>query len=106
MPTKYDVFAKLIKKSPCKESALEFKSEVFVQLKELTKMNWIKENENVFTPSKNNQTIAAFNIIKYCLKNNLDYNLFFSKNMPTILKKLIGTLITLLTHHDIRTSDI
>ena len=89
MPTKYDVFAKLIEKSPCKESELGFKSEVYVQLKELVKNNWVKEQNNFYSPVKNNKTLFAFKIIKYSLKNNLDYNIFFSKNTSLILEELI-----------------
>jgi fido (protein-threonine AMPylation protein) len=89
MPTKYDVFAKLIEKSPCRESELGFKTEVFVQLKELVKLGWVKEQNKSYAPIKNNKTIYAFKIIKYCIKNNLDYNLFFSKNMSLILNELI-----------------
>lgn len=89
MPTKYDVFAKLIEKSPCKETELGFKTKVFTQLNELVKLRWAKEQNNSYAPIKNNKTTYAFKIIKYCIKNNLDYNLFFSKNMPLILNELI-----------------
>ncbi|MCC7574165.1 Fic family protein [Candidatus Woesearchaeota archaeon] len=92
MPTKYDVFAKLIEKSPCRESELGFKSEVYVQLKNLVKIGWVKEQNKFYVPIKNNKTFYAFKTIKYCLKNNLDYNLFFSKNMPLILTDLIKNL--------------
>ena len=90
MPTKYDVFAELIEKSPCKESELGFKSEVYVHLKELVKKNWVKKQNNIYSPIKNEKTTYAFKIIKYCLKNNLNYNPFFSKNLPFIIKELIN----------------
>ena len=89
MPTKYDVFAELIEKSPCKESELGFKTEVYVQLKELIKQGLVREQNKTYAPIKNTKTLHAFKIIKYCLKNNLNYNRFFSKNTPLILTELI-----------------
>ncbi len=116
MPTQYDVFAKLIEKSPCRESDLGFKTEVYVQLKKLREAGWITKQNNLYAPRKQPKTIYAFKIIQYCLKNNLDYNLFFSKNMPRIIEELIkhapvlrptklknnkdiGTILTYLEEH-------
>jgi len=88
MPTTYDVFAKLIEKAPCKESMLNFSYPVSKQLAHLKANNWIMESKGVYTIVKNKTTTAAFDIIKYCLKNNLDYNMFFSKNIPKIILAL------------------
>lgn len=89
MPTKYDVFAKLIEKAPCKESELDFKRSVYTHLQELIRIGWVKVHNNKYTPIKNTKTKKAFAIIKYCIKNNLDYNTFFSRNMPKIMNELI-----------------
>ena len=41
-----------------------------------------------YTPINNNSTTEIFGIIKYCLKNGLNYNKFFSKNMRFVLSEL------------------
>jgi len=92
MPTKYDVFAELIERAPCKAKDLFFKVPIYNHLKSLVKLGWIKESKQKYFPIKNTKTIPAFNIIKYCLKNGLDYNLFFSKNAVVIIKKIFSSV--------------
>jgi len=88
MPTKYDVFAEVIEKAPCKPRDLPFKVPIYSHLKSLIGMGWIEESHGVYAPRKNSNTIPAFNIIKYCLKNGLDHNVFFSRNAFEILIEL------------------
>lgn len=90
MPTKYDVFAELIEKAPCTASKLPFKTPIYAHLKALVHENLIKKESTKYTPVKNNKSQAIFSIIKYCLKNGLDYNLMLSKNTPNIIQKLFS----------------
>jgi hypothetical protein len=90
MPTKYDVFAELIELAPCKAKDLPFKTPIYNHLKSLIEIKWIKKSNQKYVPIKNKKTISAFNIIKYCLKNGLDYNKFFSKNTFNIIKEIIS----------------
>ncbi len=88
MPTKYDVFAEVIEKAPCTESELNFRTSVTKQLEELQKVKWVKRIGKIYTPIKSNATTQALAIITYCLKNNLNHNHFFSKNIPLIITQL------------------
>ncbi|MCF7872471.1 Fic family protein [Candidatus Woesearchaeota archaeon] len=90
MPTKYDVFAELIEKAPCTASKLPFKTPIYSHLKSLIKENLIKKDSTKYIPVKNNKSQAIFSIIKYCLKNGLDYNLILSKNTPKIIQELFS----------------
>ncbi len=88
MPTKYDVFAMIIEHAPCKAKDLQFKTPVYAHLNSLVEIGWIKKSRGLYIPVKNKSTTHAFKIIKYCLKNGLNYNKFFSKNMPLVLKEI------------------
>ncbi|MBT6690439.1 Fic family protein [archaeon] len=89
MPTKYDVFAKIIEEAPCKPKDLGFKTPIYVHVDSLKKAGWVKKNEQgVLTPILNRKTKEAFEIIKWSLKNNVDPNLWFSENFKKILKEL------------------
>ena len=88
MPTKYEVFAAIIEKAPCTEKQLGFSVRVQRQLRDLKDQGWVKSIDSKYIPEKNETTLQAFGIIKYCMKNNLDYNIFFSKNMPLVLEDL------------------
>ncbi len=89
MPTKYDVFAKLIEKSPCKIKDLDFENQVYSHIKSLTSMGWVKKVNKKYIPIKNKKTQLAFSIIKFSLNHGLDYNIFFSKNLSEIIEELI-----------------
>jgi len=85
MPTKYDVFAEIIERAPCKVVELPFTTHVYAHINALEKEKWVKKSKQGIVPVKNNITIEAFKIIKYCLKNGLDYNKFFSKNIAKVI---------------------
>ena len=88
MPTKYDVFAELIEKAPCSASELPFTIPIYNHLKSLMKEDLIKKEGTTYIPIKNSKSQAIFNIIKYSLKNGLNYNLLLSKNTPLVIKEL------------------
>jgi len=88
MPTKYDVFAELIEKAPCSANDLPFKTPVYNHLKSLVNEGIVKKEETTYTPIKNSKSQTIFNIIKYSLKNGLNYNLLLSKNIPLVIKEL------------------
>lgn len=96
MPTKYDVFAEVIEKSPCKPRELNFNTPVYIHLNNLIRDNWIKKtSEGVLKPVVNSKTRGAKKIIGYSLKNNFNLNIWFSSNFPNILKTLSKTQPTL-----------
>lgn len=88
MPTKYDVFAKIIEYAPCTAKDLMFKTPIYSHLKSLVEENLIKKNKTQYTPIKNRKSQAIFSIIKYCLKNGLDYNLLLSRKTPLVISEL------------------
>lgn len=88
MPTKYDVFAEIIDRAPCKASELPFTTPVYAHLRALIQEKLIRQEHTQYTPIVNAKTKVLFRIIKYCLKNGLDYNVFFSKNMPYVLQEI------------------
>ncbi|MFH1917049.1 MAG: Fic family protein [Nanoarchaeota archaeon] len=88
MPTKYDVFAEIIEHAPCKAMDLPFTTPVYAHIRALLQEGMIRKDDLNYVPIKNDRTQKLFNIIKYCLKNGLDYNRFLSRNMPTILEEL------------------
>lgn len=90
MPTIFDVFAEIIEKGPCKAKDLPFKRPVYAQLDELVLQGWVQKKQQSYLPLKTAETTNVFRIIRYCLQNGLDYNVFFSKNMPTIIEELFG----------------
>lgn len=88
MPTTYDVFAEIIEHAPCKAKDLPFKRPVYAQLQTLTNKGLITKTDGTYLPVKNAKTQVLFKIIKYCLKNGLNYNRFLSKKMPLVVKEL------------------
>jgi fido (protein-threonine AMPylation protein) len=88
MPTKYDVFAEIVERAPCKANDLSFETPVYGRIKSLLEMGWIKEVNQKYIPIKNEKTTAAFNIIKYSIQDGLDYNVFFSKNAGQIVNDI------------------
>ena len=88
MPTKYDVFATILEKAPCKPKDLGFKSPVYAHISALQKDGWIKEENSLLIPVKDKTTENAFKLIKYCLNHGLDYNIFFTKSMQNVLRIL------------------
>jgi fido (protein-threonine AMPylation protein) len=88
MPTKYDVFAEIIEHAPCKAMDLPFTTPVYAHIRALLEEGMIRKDGLNYVPLKNDRTQTHFNIIKYCLKNGLNYNRFLSKNMPTIIEEL------------------
>ena len=87
MPTKYEVFAKIIEKAPCKAKDLDFNTPVYAHIKKLKEEKWVREtNTGKFVPLKNKTTEYAFQIIKWCINNNINYNIFFSTNIIRIIK--------------------
>ncbi|MBT6995412.1 Fic family protein [Candidatus Woesearchaeota archaeon] len=93
MPTKYDVFAEVVEKAPCKQKDLDFKKSIYAQVNSLVRTGWIKkDSQGILNPIKNDETEKIFRILKWSLKNNVNYNPFFSKNMKQILLVLSKTL--------------
>lgn len=89
MPTKYDVFAQVIEKAPCKPKDLKFYKPIYFHLNSLIKNKWIKKNkQGLLNPIKSHETEFIFEILKWSLKNNINYNFWFSKNLPQILSIL------------------
>lgn len=88
MPTKYDVFAAIIEKAPCKPKDLGFKSPIYMHISALEKEGWVERKGDFLVPVKGKTTLNVFRIIKYCLDHGLDYSLFFTKSMGKVLKSL------------------
>lgn len=87
MPTKYDVFAKIIEKAPCKAKDLSFSTPVYAHIHKLKEEKCIKEtNIGKLVPIKNKVSEHIFQIIRWCINNNINYNTFFSTNIIRILK--------------------
>jgi len=92
MPTRYDVFAEVIEKSPCRPKDLSFNTPVYIHLSNLIENNWIKKtDEGILKPVVNLKTRSAKKIIEYSLKNNFNLNIWFSSNFPNILEILSKT---------------
>jgi fido (protein-threonine AMPylation protein) len=88
MPTRYDVFAKIVELAPCRAKDLAFKVPVYSHIDSLVKLDFIKKTKEGIIPIKNETTESAFKIIKYCLKNGLDYNKFFTKKSSFLIKSI------------------
>ena len=65
MPTKYDVFAKIIEYAPCTASDLGFKTPVYSHLKSLIEEDLILKEKTQYIPVKNTKSQTIFKIIKY-----------------------------------------
>ena len=87
MTTKYDVFAKIIEKAPCKQKDLGFPSPTYAHLRSLVENGFIKKTKEGYLPVKTKTTESIFKIIKLCLDFGLDYNVFFLKDF---FSSLIG----------------
>ena len=92
MPTKYDVFAKIIEKAPCKIKDLNFNTPVYIHISKLKDLGWVETKKDQLMPIKNHQTENMFKMIKYSLKGGLNYNIFFSKSIKNILTFLPQSL--------------
>lgn len=90
MPTKYDVYAKIIEHAPCAAKNLPFSSPIYAHLKALVEDNLLTKSGTQYAPKKTPEAKNIFEIIKYSLKNNLDYNIFLSKNMDIIVTQLFA----------------
>ena len=89
MATKYDVFAQIIEKAPCKPKNLNFNSPIYAHLNKLIESNWVKKSSRgVLVPILNKKTKQIFEIIKWSLKNSLDPNIWFNNNLKKVLKVL------------------
>jgi len=89
MITKYDVFAKVVEKAPCKPKDLGFNKPVYTHISNLIDDNWIRKNkEGLINPLKNKNTEVVFKILKWSLKNNINYNLWFSESLLNVLNEL------------------
>ena len=97
MPKKYDVFAAIIEHAPCKAKDLPFKARIYAHLRKLKEENKIEERNGKLIPLSNHETKCLFNIIKYSIKNGLDYNKLLSKNMPEIISELFDNYPSLRT---------
>ncbi len=90
MPTKYDVYAEIIERAPCAAKDLPFKTPVYAHLKALVDSNLLTKSGMNYVPKKTPEAKTIFEIMKYSLKNNLDYNIFLSKNMGLIITQLFS----------------
>jgi hypothetical protein len=90
MPTKYDVFARIIEKAPCKISELSFKVPIYNHVAEIEKEGLIKKQKGILTPVKSERSKVIFNIIKWSLKNGFNLNIWFRKRTFEVLEKLGG----------------
>lgn len=89
MPTKYDVFAKIIEIAPCKPKDLEFDSPIYSHIDSLEKEGWIKKTkEGVLVPVSTRKSKDVFEIIKWSLKNGINPNIWFRKNLEKNLEIL------------------
>ncbi|MCH7850371.1 MAG: Fic family protein [Nanoarchaeota archaeon] len=90
MPTKYDVFAKIIEKAPCNPRDLGFDTPVYIHIDSLIRMGWLKKLEKgILVPIFSKRTKEAFDIIKWSLKNSINPNIWFSGNFKNILNVLV-----------------
>ncbi|MFH0752134.1 MAG: Fic family protein [archaeon] len=92
MPTKYDIFAKIIEKAPCRIKDLGYDRPTYAHISNLKSKGWIQKKNNKIYPVKNQETTTIFQIIKYCLNHGLNYNLLLKKSMKPILKNLPQSL--------------
>jgi fido (protein-threonine AMPylation protein) len=88
MATKYDVFAEITEKAPCKQKDLSFKSPVYMHISSLQKQGWVKKTGGMLSPVNDNTTRNVFKIIKYCLNHGLNHNVFLTKSMGKVLRHL------------------
>jgi len=93
MVTKYDVFAKIIEKAPCKPKDLRFNTPIYAHVNSLIENGWVKKNnEGILNSVKNKETEIVFKVLSWSLKNNINYNFWFSENLPIILKTLAKSI--------------
>jgi len=90
MPTTYDVYAAIIEHAPCAAKDLPFSTPIYAHLKALVEDNLLTKSGKRYAPKKTPEAKNIFEIIKYSLKHNLDYNIFFSKNMDIIITQLFA----------------
>jgi len=93
MPTKYDVFSKIIDSAPCKPKDLEFKTPVYMHINSLIKSGWVKKSKHgIVTPVSNKETKKIFEVIKWSLKNSVNPNIWFGENSKKVLTTLAKTI--------------
>ncbi len=89
MVTKYDVFAEIIEKAPCRPRGLGFSGRVSSQIELLISEGLVrKSKEGFLLPINNKRTRKIFNIIKWSLKNFFEINFWFNGNFKKILEIL------------------
>tara|TARA_Y100000310_G_scaffold59583_1_gene54979 strand:+ start:711 stop:1868 length:1158 start_codon:yes stop_codon:yes gene_type:complete len=88
MPTKFDVFAEIIEKAPCKQKDLGFRVPVYIHIKSLEESSFIKKTGSGYLPIKSKKTELIFKIIKECIKRNLNYNFFLKKNLVNVISNI------------------
>ncbi|MBU2560850.1 MAG: Fic family protein [Nanoarchaeota archaeon] len=88
MATKYDVFAEIIEKAPCKPKDLSFKSPVYMHISSLQKQGWVRKTSGMLVPVNDKTTQNVFKIIKYCFNHGLDHNVFLTKSTGNVLRHL------------------
>jgi len=94
MVTKYDIFELMYKKGgplKPKEIANEFKRSnveyygIYNALMKLKNQNLIEKNEYGFQVIRNGKNDLLFQMIKFCLKNDINYNNLIDKNLATFI---------------------
>jgi len=88
MPTKYDVFARIIENSPVKQKDLDFDKPVYAFLNNLEELGFIKKTKSGYVPIKNKETLLVFEIIKISLKIGINYNLFLKPEFANVILQL------------------
>ena len=96
MVTKYDIFEFMYKKgSPLKprEVANEFKKSnkdyngIYNMLVELKNQELIVKNEYGFQVVRDEKNDLLFQMIKFCLKNDINYNHLIDRNLAVFISK-------------------
>lgn len=98
MVTKYDIFNVLYKNEQLKPTEIidklnkskEDYKNVYRLLKELEKEGLVSSKESFFTIKKKQRTKELYEIINYCLKNNINYNLLIDKNLIKFISEYLS----------------
>ena len=97
MVTKYDVFIELydmggprkiidiVKSLKQKKSAYDIIRKI---LENLIEMKLIAKNDYGYEIIMNHKNQHLFDMLKYCIKNDINYNRLFDENVASILEKL------------------
>lgn len=92
MVTKYDIFEYIYNKSSIKPKEIReyFKKNyqtIYKILLELKKNKLIDKNKQGFQIIKNKNTNLLYQIIKFCISNNINYNEILDENLAVFIKK-------------------